>query len=498
MTDKRMKKAAPKKQTSGPARQSDYGFFVLIALLIFFWIAFVAMGTFQPLSQTITGVDPVGYYAWVHSVLFDFDLDFHNEYQALNPEGAISGDILVDPNGPRTATGHLPNAFSIGPGLLWAPFLILGHAYAYARGYHTDGFSQPYFAAVAYANMIYAWLGVLLLYYALRTWFRPAVSLVATIAAWACSPALYYTYGQEAVSHDCSLFSVALLLFLWARLRRRDEWWVWAIIGASVGLAILVRWQNITFAALVAVDLLWRDQIKNIPKMIASGIASVLVFLPQMIGWKILYGSMFTIPQGGAFMDWAHPNLIKLFFSPEYGLITWTPLCALGMAGLFFIPKDRRRIFVAILVAFLIQLYVGAVAGNVGWSFGMRRMINCIPLFAVGYALLMTRFAINLKMAVAVVALFAFWNFLFALQYGGILDPYYVQTALSKLAGQQGISVEQLAKSDRLPDGTPFDLQQFAQTHRFPRDTAPSFSQFVPDKLRVIRAIFTRLLLIGT
>jgi len=470
------------------------GVWVVLGLLLLFWIAFVYFGTFRPLTQDITGVDPVGYYSWARSILFDFDLDFENEYRVLNPEGAREGDTIVDPDAPRTDTGKLGNAFAMGPGLLWLPFLVLGHVAAGALDFEANGFTQPYFSAVVYANMVYGWAALLLMYGALRKWFDQTVSAIAAIAAFAASPALYYTYAQESMSHACSMFAVALLLFAWSRLREKEALWAWGIIGACVGLAALMRWQNAAFAVIVATDLLWRDQARNFPKMAVSAGAAIIVFFPQMFGWYILYGSFVTIPQGQGFLDWTTPDVLAVFFSRSDGLFLWTPLTAVGIAGLFFIPKDGRRIYAGLVIAFVLQVYVTAAAGEAGWSFSMRRMTNCVPLMAVGFALLMMRFRIPSRGAMVVAAVFVFWNFLFVLQYGGLIDPFYVDRALQ---AEHGYTLYEIERADQLPDGRPFDVVTFAEENRFPRDGALTFHQFVTDKRYVMGEVITQLLLIG-
>lgn len=466
---------------------------VIAGLFLLIGLACLALDTFSPFEQRIAGVDPVGYYAWIRSLAFDGDLQFENEYRTL-AIGDLPGDELVDPDGPRTATGHLQNAFSIGPGLLWAPFLLVAHVAAWLGPAPADGFSQPYHAAVYLANTVYALAGLLLTYAALRKWFDRFTSALGAFAAWGASPMLYYAYAQEAMSHAASFFTVALFLCAWSRLRDKPGYAPWLAVGAALGLAALARWQNVTFALVPAVDLLARDPQRNFPKLAACGAATVVAFLPQMLAWKVLYGSFLTIPQGGGFMDWTHPHFIRFLFSAQYGLITWTPLTVLGIAGLFLWPRENRLPFVALALAFLVQLYVQAVAGNVGWSFGMRRTDNLVPLFAVGYALLLARFPLRPRYAVAVVAAFVFWNFLFALQYGGFLDAFYVQRALDAYAQAHGTSAEFLLQTGRQPDGRPFDLRAFGMQYVFPKEAAPTFAQFTTDKFHVLIQILLRML----
>lgn len=460
-----------------------------LACAVLFWI----LGVFDPATQRITGVDPVGYYAWLRSAAFDGDLDFENEYRALVPHEVLVPFSPVDPDAPRTATGRVPNVFSLGPGLLWAPFVALGHLTALWSGAEPDGYSQPYHTAVFLANMVYGMLGALLMRFALRRWFGPSTSTWAAAAAWTCSPALYYTFAQEAMSHACSFFAMALFFAAWLHLRDRDRDGVWAVIGAALGFAALMRWQNATFAVIPAIDLLARRRPRDAARLALCAAATLAVLLPQMLAWRAVYGSMLTIPQGPGFVSWARPELLGLFFSRRHGLLTWTPLCGAGIVGLFFCPKERRIACAALGAALLLQCYVSACAGSAGWTFGMRRLVNCAPVFAVGFAALLTRIPQARRWACAAAVFFAVWNFLFILQYGGFLDTLYVNEALHDFAREHNTAPNVLLETRRLPGGAPFDLEGFVHEHRFPKETGPSFRQFVPDKLTVLVVLARRL-----
>ncbi|HOE67628.1 MAG TPA: glycosyltransferase family 39 protein [Candidatus Hydrogenedentes bacterium] len=478
--------------TPGPVngvRLLEPGPWIIVALGLVFWGIFHTAGTFVPWQERISGVDPVGYYAWFRSLAFDHDLDFANDYGALNRAGHVPGDILVDALGPRTATRRLGNAFAMGPALLWTPFLLAGHLVALLRNLPANGFSQPYVTSVYIANMTYGIAGTVLVYYALRRWFSRSASTIAAIGAWTCSPMLYYTYGQQAMSHAPSYCCVALLLCVWAWLRDRDALWPWMAIGAAVGLATLVRWQNATFALIPAIDALGNPTRKGFFRATASGFAALIVFVPQLIAWKILYGSFLTIPQGNAFMNWAHPRFLSLFFSRSHGLVTWTPLCGVGLAGMCLWRGLSRRVWTVTALALVAQLYVEACAGNIGWSFGMRRLDNCVPFVAVGLASIMSLCRLRNRWAAPVVAWFAIWNTLFVLQYAGLLDKHYIENAIAALADKENISPLALVQMTRLPSGAPFNPGEFISQNRFPREGPPTLRQFTTDKWLVMKAL---------
>ena len=119
-----------------------------------------------PLSNPWVRGDGVGYYAFARSLLIEHRLDFTKDWQSgqykfpHGPAGMPTGKPL--PN-QYTATGHLDNHFSVGPAILWAPFLVVAHAgvLVYDRSAvrtPADGFSKPYIVAMAPGTAVYGFL----------------------------------------------------------------------------------------------------------------------------------------------------------------------------------------------------------------------------------------------------------------------------------------------------------------------------------------------------
>src|ERR1700723_4638539 len=83
-----------------------------------------------PLSNPWVRGDGVGYYAFGRSLLIEHDLNFQKDWLAANTSFRMgrtdpSGNVLANQ---YTSTGHLDNHFSIGPAILWSPFLVTAHA----------------------------------------------------------------------------------------------------------------------------------------------------------------------------------------------------------------------------------------------------------------------------------------------------------------------------------------------------------------------------------
>src|SRR5438105_11842743 len=82
-----------------------------------------------PLVNPWVRGDGVGYYAYIHALLIHHNLNFENEWRGANQsfiEFKLDADGKIKPMF-YTRTGHLENHFSVGPSMLWAPFLAPVH-----------------------------------------------------------------------------------------------------------------------------------------------------------------------------------------------------------------------------------------------------------------------------------------------------------------------------------------------------------------------------------
>src|SRR5437879_3000689 len=124
-----------------------------------------------PLVNPIVHGDGVGYYAYARAPLIQHNLRFEEDWRHGNlyfsQARTLPGGQL-NPN-QYTETGYVNNLFTIGPAMLWTPFLLAAHATvlsANALGGHipADGFSTPYILAMALGTAIYGFLGLIFSY----------------------------------------------------------------------------------------------------------------------------------------------------------------------------------------------------------------------------------------------------------------------------------------------------------------------------------------------
>lgn len=349
--------------------------------------------------------DAVHYYVYARSLVFDRDLDFENDYKALY---SLDFSVTPPPQGftwqlGRTSTGRVRNYMAVGTPLIWMP-LYLGvtagvAAYDAAGGhYPLDGYGRLFQLVPGFSGLAAGALGVWFTFLLCRDLRSPQAALFATLSAFAGTSFIYYLVVAPAYSHAISAcVSAAFFLSWW---RKRDDTRVsrYAALGALVGLMALVRWQDGLALGVLAIDAAvhgWRLPGRGarvrfaLTRFATAAAAALVVFVPQLVVWQILYGQPFTIPQGAGFMRWTTPAIGSVLFSPFRGLVSWTPLAAAGMLGLPLMWRHSKRLAVAAGWFWLTSIYVNAAVADwwAGEAFGARRFLSCFPLMAIGLTL---------------------------------------------------------------------------------------------------------------
>ena len=385
----------------------------------------------KPDGRVVVG-DAVHYFVYLRSLVFDGDLHFQNEYQRLYgiaTPGTETAWIFTP-----MPSGYIRNLMPIGPAILWLPLYLLTALGAwilsgFGVGGSVDGFGRAFQASAGFSGIAAAGLGAWLAFLAARRAFDDAVALWAMLLVWFGSSALYYSLVSPAYSHASSMLATSLVVYVWYRTAGTHTWRRYAWLGAAVGFAALVRWQDAVFWLLPAADAIggaWRGTAparerwrRAIGHLSASAAAALLVFVPQLAAWQILYGRPLLVPQGSDFMRWTSPHLVDVLFSDFHGLFSWTPLVAAAIAGLVFYARRAPAAGLPLVAVFLASWYANAAVADwwAGEAFGARRFVSCFPIFVVGLAAAIARWRDRLETAVSAGGVFVLANVLLLLQY---------------------------------------------------------------------------------
>jgi hypothetical protein len=363
--------------------------------------------------------DGIFYYAPLRSLVVDGDLDFENEYRIL---GAAEGYFHP------TATGRLPNHYSVGPAVLWLPAFLIAHLLGLAGLYRPTGFGYPYFSAVATATAAGGFVGVVLLFRLLRSHFEEGASLAAALLVWLATFHVWYMVFEPSMSHAFAMASVSALLLLADRGPRSLAGLLG--LGVAAGLVVLVRWQNVVFVPAALVILLSHRERPRARDLVLAGLVFLLVLSPQLFYWKLLYGSFLLIPQGGGYLDLSAPRIEEVLFSSRHGLLSWAPVLWVAVLGVPRLVRKAPGLGGPLFVSTLLALYVNASVHDwwAGASFGSRRFDGALAFFALGLAASMEWLVPRVeRRPLAALSLllapFAVWNFLLMGVYFGRAIP---------------------------------------------------------------------------
>ena len=380
--------------------------------------------------------DAVHYYVYVRSAVFDRDLDFENDYKGLY---RLDFTQTTPPPGfvwafERTPTGRVRNYMAVGTPLWWSPLYLMASAGVYvwslAGGtYPLDGYGIIFQLVPDISGMVAVGLALWFTFLMCQDLCGPRTALLAVLSMFAGSSLLYYGLVSPSYSHGVSAMAASGFLLYWWRTRNIDSLGRYAVVGALAGLVALVRWQDGILIATIVLDIIWQARRLHLapvraarfagPRLMVAGVAALAAFAPQMIAWQALYGQPLTVPQGAGFMRWTDPQVVAVLISPLRGLFSWTPLAAVGLAGLGPLWKRHRRLVWALGLFFVANTYINASVADwwAGEAFGARRFMSGFPVFAVGLAALLALDGWRRAAASAVTAVLVASNLLLLLHY---------------------------------------------------------------------------------
>jgi hypothetical protein len=366
------------------------------------------------------------YFAYLRSLAFDRDVNFMNDYRML---GLGDKSYLFQP----TKTGHAESAWTIGPAIVWSPFFAAGHVVAgrlHAKGFDvsTDGTSFPYRQAVCVASLFYGLLGCWFAYRLTRLFFPASLAAPAVALTVGGSFMIWYLVKEPSMTHAASMASVAGFTWMWAATRERRTLRSWALLGLLAGFMALIRWQNLLFALLPGLDALRllaqsrRAGDKQLLRQTLADSAAFLAcafvgFLPQMLAWQAIYGSLIARSPVGPQIRWTDPHLGDILWSARNGLFSTAPILYLGAIGLLGFTLARPAAGLPMLAAAAVMIYFNACIqdwwGSAG--FGGRRFDGLIPIFCIGLAAFVDYAAAVVRRhaaaaVTALLAVIAVWN----------------------------------------------------------------------------------------
>lgn len=284
-----------------------------------------------------------------------------------------------------------------GTALLELPFYLVAESSA---GWGTtDGFAEEHRRGIETAAVFYWIAGLCFLGLALACWrASPLWALLFTVGCISFgSNVVYYALRQPGYSHIYSFFlvSVALWALVTGLLEGGSPARRWAFFF-SCSLILMVR--PIDLIAVSALYL-WlflknRSVLMRLRFWVEQAIVFGLVALPQLLYWKIAFGSWIADSYGEeGFSNWYAPRVLKVLFAAMNGLLPYAPVLLLMPLGLLVLLREDRRLAWLFALIWPVVVYMCAAwwAWDFGCSFGCRPATQYMPFAAFAILPFFTR-----------------------------------------------------------------------------------------------------------
>src|SRR5271157_629303 len=320
--------------------------------------------------------------------------------------------------------GHVVSSYPIVVPLLATPLYLPAFLMTKLLGIPIDMGNHMFFL-IAYAmeklaaGFIAALAGVIF-YKLLREMFDRKISLIG-LAVFALGTSTWTIGSQGLWQHGMSELLICLILLIIAKGMKTKKTWHFILLGALSALLVFNRPTN----GLLLIPVLYyalRSELKSALAYIISGAVVAIPFLAYSLYY---FGSIFG-GYGGLGSSLTIDGLIPyrlagLLVSPSRGLLIYTPIAILALAGIFYVkgikePKMMRVLYLFGLAALGTILTYGAFP--VWWGggcYGPRFFTDIIPIIVLFVVLFINEVMAwpdgdKKKAVLAVIAFLAIWS----------------------------------------------------------------------------------------
>lgn len=287
--------------------------------------------------------------------------------------------------------------FTMGLSILYTPFFWLAHIYATHFGPDNLGYSWPYKLAIQLSSIFYLLLGLFFLRKILIRFVNEKITAITLLTIVFGTNLLYYTALRSGMTHAYSFALFCMFIYTTIKWHEKPSLVKSIGIGLLAGLISLIRPTN---AIIILVFVFYNVSsiktlksqallfVKHWPKIIIIAILVLLVWLPQMLYWHSITGKFFYYSYRDESFFFAHPQILKSLFSYRSGWLVYTPLMFFGLAGIFFLFKQKNKLALPSLLFTILNIYI--LSSWWCWwfvGFGNRAYIDSYAILSLPLAL---------------------------------------------------------------------------------------------------------------
>lgn len=370
-----------------------------IALIVCYGIILVYAFSFSKWnakeSQATLSWDVFGYYLYLPAVFIYDDLEelkFKDEIiTKYNPTGDFY-QAYDHCNGSKIIK------YPIGLALLYLPFFLLGHFFAWVFGFDMDGFSLPYQMAISFGSIAWAMVGLWVMRKNLLGFVSDKAAAIGIVIVALCTNFLFYSAQDGAMPHIWLFTLYALMFYFSLRFFEKPGLKLAIAMGAITGLAALTRPTEIIILLIPVIWGLFKLKkdllpflIRNFKIIIAGGLITVLIGSIQIIYWKLIGGEFLIYSYGDQSFSWFEKHhFMDVIFSYRKGWLIYTPVMVLAVPGLIFLYRKSITLFACIIIYAVLNIYIVS-AWDIWWyggGYGQRALIPSYALLAFPIACL--------------------------------------------------------------------------------------------------------------
>ncbi len=332
--------------------------------------------------------DALGYYSYLPALFIEKDISVQYGYSLPN--------------------GKFINKYNYGVAFFEMPIFLIQYKLAGLFKVKPDSYGIYYARGILLSSSIYLFFGLLMLYTYLKSFFGLYASTVTTSLIYLGTNLFFYATAESGMSHVYSFFCVTGVLYFTEKAIRTNYLSYHSINALFIAFVIVIRPINVPIVVFFLfydlysfVDIKRRIvfYFKNIHISLLYVFLSILVFIPQMIYWKMVTGNYLVYSYGynnESFIYWNSPRFLDVFFGVQCGWLPYTPVMIIALIGLVILIVNRKYNGLAIGLTFLFISYLCASWWcNFSCSFGYRSFVEYYPLLSIPLAWTIKKYIID-------------------------------------------------------------------------------------------------------
>ena len=346
--------------------------------------------------------DKAGYYMYLPAI-------FHLGFGASNYEDGFDnrhGDgFRIDRENDKIIT-----KFTSGVALLLLPFYAIGALIASIFGLDIHPYSGFYLFFVNIGAAFYLALGLFFLRKWLNFYVDTNSSLFSVLVIFFGTNLYYYTLDETLMSHLYSFTMFSTLLYGLKSFSETKKWKPFLLFIIPLSIAVLIRPTNVLFGLIALfTDVNKFSVLRNklllllSPKYLFAGATIfAIIMMPQFFYWNFAFGKYIVWSyEGEGFTYWNNPQFLTVWFSPQSGLFTYTPLVFLSIIVSIILLNRKNTIpnafsnSILMLITFFMVSYMCASWNNPYFgicNFGKRPMVEYLPIMMLPFSYFFARF----------------------------------------------------------------------------------------------------------